>query len=62
LCYGGSKLITKTVVASLIAGVLYTIIMGLYFKKKGISSSRKYVGGITFTIVLFVVFLTLKVF
>lgn len=52
----------KTMIASLLAGVLYTIFMGLYFKKEGVTPSRKYVSGVIFTVVLFFVLWVLKVF
>jgi len=42
-------------IGSLIAGIVYTIIMGIYFKKIGVSSSRKYISGVVFIIVFFVI-------
>lgn len=42
---GGLNLILKTIIGTLIAGVIYTIIMGIYFKKNGITPSRKYISG-----------------
>jgi len=56
---GGLNLIIKTIVGSLIAGIIYTIIMGVYFKKIGISSSRKYISGIVFTVLFFILSLIL---
>jgi len=52
---GGVNLILKLMIGSLIAGIVYTIIMGIYFKKIGVSSSRKYISGVVFIIVFFVI-------
>ncbi len=55
-------MILKTLSTSLLAGVIYTIIMGIFFKKKGIDPSRKYISGVVFTVCLFFVLLVLEVF
>lgn len=54
--------IIKTFLGALLAGIVYTILMGIYFKNKGIDPKRKYVSGISFSIVLFIVHLILNFF
>lgn len=58
----GLNMITKTIAASLIAGILFTILMRLFTNKKEIKSSRVYLSGLIFTAILFFIFLLLKVF
>ncbi|WP_158221248.1 hypothetical protein [Salimicrobium humidisoli] len=55
-------MIIKTVAASLIAGIFYTIFMNIFAKKNNIDTSRVYVSGIAFTVIVFAAFLLLGVF
>ncbi len=55
-------MVLKSLLASIIAGAIYTFIMGIFFKKKGLDASRKYISGTVFTVCIFVVFLLLEVF
>lgn len=52
----------KVIIATLIAGALYTFLINTFFKKKDESSLKVYLAGGLFTIIIFVLFLLLKVF
>lgn len=52
----------KIIIASLIAGVLYTILINIFFKKRNENSIKIYLGGLLFTIIIFILFLLLQVF
>lgn len=57
-------MIIKAIFASLIAGIIYTISIGLYTKlrKKKYKLSNIYLNGILFTILIFILFLILDIF
>ncbi|GAB4074691.1 hypothetical protein GCM10028778_21940 [Barrientosiimonas marina] len=48
----------KPLVAALISGGLYFIFIVRIIKKKGKENSKPYLGGIIYTILIFLVFLT----
>lgn len=55
-------MVIKSIIAALIAGMLYTIFIALFVKKKGGNPSNTYLSGIFFTVVIFILFLVLYVF